>query len=169
MHLDPEHTPAARSRKRLALALVLTAAVMLTELIGGLMSHSLVLLADAGHMLSDAGALGLALFAIWFAARPSPPHRTYGYYRAEILAAVAQAVLLGLVVCFVIFAAVERIRTPPSFAPVPVLLIGGLGLVVNLLGVRLLQSHARGSLTVRGAYLEVLADLFGSVGVIVAR
>ena len=165
---DPEHTPAARSRKRLALALCLTSAVMLVELIGGLASHSLVLLADAGHMLSDAGSLGLALFAIWFAARPSPPHRTYGYYRAEILAAVAQAVLLGLVVCFVIFEAVERLQTPQPFAAVPVLLIGGLGLVVNLVGVQLLHSHARGSLTVRGAYLEVLADLVGSVGVIVA-
>jgi cobalt-zinc-cadmium efflux system protein len=168
MHRDPEHTTAARSRKRLALALGLTATVMLVELIGGLVYNSVVLRADAGHMLSDAASLGLALFAIWFAARPSPPHRTYGYYRAEILAAVAQAVLLGLVVCWVIVEAVERIRTSEPFAPVPVLLIGGLGLVVNLVGARLLRSHAGGSLTVRGAYFELLADLFGSVGVIVA-
>jgi len=168
MHPTPYASHAAHSRKRLAVALVLTGVVVLVELFGGLWSGSLVLLADAGHMLADAGALGLALFAIWFAARPSPPHRTYGYYRAEILAAVAQAVLLGLVAFFVIREAIERLRTPPPFAPAPVLLIGCLGLAVNLVGVKLLHSHARGSLNVRGAYLEVLADLFGSVGVILA-
>jgi cobalt-zinc-cadmium efflux system protein len=161
-------TTAARSRKRLAAVLVLTCTVMIAEVLGGLWSGSLVLLADAGHMLSDAFALGLALFAIWFAARPSPPHHTYGYHRAEILAAVANAVLLALVCFFVIREAILRIRTPADVEPVPVLLIGVVGLVVNLVGVRLLHADARGSLNVRGAYLEVLADMLGSLGVVVS-
>jgi len=157
-----------QSRKRLGLVLVLTCIVMLAELLGGLWSGSLALLADAGHMFSDAAALGLALFAMWFASRPSPPHRTYGYYRAEILAAVANAVLLGIVTFFIIREALERLQNPTPFEALPVLLIGTLGLVVNLIGVRLLHAGARLSLNVRGAYLEVLADLLGSVGVVVA-
>jgi cobalt-zinc-cadmium efflux system protein len=161
-------TTAARSRKRLVVVLILTCSMMLAEVLGGLWSGSLVLLADAGHMLSDAFAIGLALFAIWFAARPSPPHHTYGYYRAEILAAVANAVLLGLVTFFVIREAIVRLRTPAAVEPIPVLLIGCLGLVVNVIGVRLLHADARGSLNVRGAYLEVLADMLGSFGVVVS-
>ncbi len=157
-----------QSRKRLAIVFVLTCTVMCAELIGGLMSGSLVLLADAGHMFSDAAALGLALFAMWFASRPSPPHATYGYYRAEILAAVANAVLLGIVTFFIIREGLERLENPVPFETVPVLVIGGVGLVVNLIGVRLLHAGAQSSLNVRGAYLEVLADLLGSAGVIVA-
>jgi cobalt-zinc-cadmium efflux system protein len=148
--------------------LVLTCTVMLAELVGGLWSGSLVLLADAGHMFSDAAALGLALFAIWFGSRPSPPHRTYGYYRAEILAAVANAVLLGIVTVFIIREGLERLQNPAPFHVLPVLVIGGLGLLVNLIGVRLLHVGARTSLNIRGAYLEVFADLMGSCGVIVA-
>ncbi|MFQ5599655.1 MAG: cation diffusion facilitator family transporter [Candidatus Krumholzibacteriia bacterium] len=164
----PQGTPSASSRKRLALVLGMTCIVMIVEVLGSLWSGSLVLLADAGHMLSDVGALGLALFAIWFAARPSPPHRTFGYYRAEILAAVANAVLLALVTFFVIRESIARLREPPEFQAFPVLLIGCLGFVVNLVGVRLLHAGARGSLNVRAAYLEVLADMLGSLGVIVA-
>ena len=161
-------TAAARSRRRLRIAFVLTTGVMLAELAGGLWSGSLVLLADAGHMLTDAGALGLALFAIWFAARPSPPHRTYGHYRAEILAAVANAVLLGLVCFFIIREAAQRLRHPTPYDAVPVLILGCVGLAVNLVGARLLHADSRRSLNVRGAYLEMLADLFGSLGVVVA-
>ena len=159
---------AAAGRKRLAVVLALTCLVMVAELVGAVWSGALVLLADAGHMLSDASALGLALFAIWYAARPSPPRRTYGHYRAEILAAVANAVLLALVTFFVCREAVLRLRSPAVVEPVPVLLLGCVGLVVNLIGVRLLHAGARSSLNLRGAYLEVLADLLGSIGVIVA-
>lgn len=161
-------TTAAGSRKRLALVLALTCLVMLAELAGGLLSGSLVLLADAGHMLSDASSLGLALFAIWYAGRPSPPQRTYGHYRAEILAAVANAVLLALVTFFVIREAIQRLQTPASVDPLPVLWLGCLGLVVNMIGVYLLRAGARSSLNVRGAYLEVFSDLLGSAGVVVA-
>ncbi len=157
-----------QSRKRLALVLVLTCTVMVAELIGGLWSGSLVLLADAGHMFSDAAALGLALFAMWFASRPSPPHATYGYYRAEILAAVANAVLLGIVTFFIIREALDRLQDPTPFQTLPVLVIGLLGLIVNVIGVRLLHAGARSSLNVRGAYLEVFADMLGSVGVVAA-
>src|SRR5262245_36129436 len=159
---------ASASRKRLAVVLALTGVMMVAELVGGLWSGALVLVADAGHMLSDASALGLALFAIWYAARPSPPQRTYGHYRAEILAAVANAVLLALVTFFVCREAVLRLRSPEVVEPVPVLLLGCAGLVVNLIGVRLLHAGARTSLNVRGAYLEVMADLLGSIGVIVS-
>ena len=107
-------TAASQNRRRLAIVLGLTCVVMLAELAGGLWSGSLVLLADAGHMLSDASALALALFAIWYAARPSPPHRTYGHYRAEILAALANAVLLALVTFFVIREALARLQAPPQ-------------------------------------------------------
>jgi len=147
---------------------VLTCVVMLAELLGAFVSGSLVLLADAGHMLSDASALGLALFAIWYAGRPSPPQRTYGHYRAEILAAVANAVLLALVTFFVVREAIRRLQTPTVVEPLPVLLLGCLGLVVNLIGLRLLRVGARSSLNVRGAYLEVMADMLGSAGVVVA-
>lgn len=159
---------AAANRRRLGIVLALTCMVMLAELAGGLWSGSLVLLADAGHMFSDASALGLALFAIWYASRPSSPQRTYGHYRAEILAAVANAVLLGLVTFFVVREALGRLRTPPAVEPVPVLVLGCVGLVVNWIGVRLLHAGARDSLNVRGAYLEVLADLLASGGVVVA-
>ena len=166
--MEHTHRHQAHSRKRLAVVLGLTSIVMLVELAGGLWSGSLVLLADAGHMFSDAAALGLALFAMWFASRPSPPHRTYGYYRAEILAAVANAVLLGIVTFFIVREGVQRLRDPAALEPLPVLAIGILGLAVNLIGVRLLHAGAQTSLNVRGAYLEVFADLLGSVGVVAA-
>ena len=166
-HATSNHA-AAGNRRRLAWILALTCLVMVLELLGGLWSGSLVLLADAGHMLSDASALGLALFAMWYGARPSPPQRTYGHYRAEILAAVANAVLLALVTFFVAREAIERLRAPTPVDPVPVLLLGCLGLGVNLIGVRVLRTGARASLNMRGAYLEVFSDLLASAGVIVS-
>jgi len=166
-HATSDHG-ASGNRRKLAWILALTCVVMLLELVGGLWSGSLVLLADAGHMLSDASALGLALFAMWYGARPSPPQRTYGHYRAEILAAVANAVLLALVTFFVAREALERLRDPAPVDALPVLLLGCLGLGVNLIAVRVLRTGARASLNMRGAYLEVLSDLLASAGVIVA-
>jgi cobalt-zinc-cadmium efflux system protein len=126
------------------------------------------LLADAAHMFSDVAALGLALFAIWFASRPAPPQATFGYYRIEILAALVNALFLAIVTFFVVREAISRLHAPPEIQGVPVIITGIIGLVANLVAVRVLHEDAQQSLNVKGAYLEVLADTLGSVAVIVA-
>jgi cobalt-zinc-cadmium efflux system protein len=156
------------TRRRLACVLGISGTLMVVEVIGGLLTGSLALVADAGHMLSDVGALGFALFAAWFASRPSPPRVTYGYQRIEILAAQINAMLLGLVLFFVAREAIERLQNPTEIHVGGMALVGALGLAGNLLGVRILHSDARSNLNVRGAYLEVYADLLASVGVLVA-
>jgi cobalt-zinc-cadmium efflux system protein len=158
----------AGARRRLALVLVITFSLMIVEAIGGWLSGSLALLADAGHMLSDVGALGFALFAAWFAARPSPARNTFGYQRIEILAAQINAILLSLVLLFILREAILRLRQPTEIDVGPMALLGALGLAGNLVSVRLLHRHAAANLNVRGAYLEVMSDLLASVGVLVA-
>lgn len=166
----PAHAAPAggAAQRRLAAVLAITLAVLAVEAVGGFLTGSLTLLADAGHMLSDAGAVGLALFAAWFAARPSPPRHTYGYQRAEILAALLNALLLALVSVFVVLEAVRRLREPRDIDVLPMFLIGCLGLAGNLAGMRLLHHHAHANLNVRGAYLEVFADMLASLGVLAA-
>ena len=141
---------------------------MLVEAIGGILTGSLALLADAGHMLSDVGALGFALFAAWFSSRPSPQRHTFGYQRIEILAAQINVTMLALVLFFVAREAIERLRTPHEVNVLPMAFLGVVGLAGNVLSVRLLHEDAHTNLNVRGAYLEVLADLLASVGVLVA-
>lgn len=155
-------------RRRLAAVLAVTAFLAVAEAIGGLWSGSLTLLADAGHMASDCAALALALFAAWVADRPAPPRQTFGAQRAEILAAVANAVLLTVVMVSVIHAAIGRLHTPAPPASGPMFLLGALGLAGNLFGVLVLRGHGHSNLNMRGAYLEVAADLLASVGVLVA-
>ncbi len=159
---------AARSQRRLLLVLGLTAAYMVAEVVGGLLTGSLALLADAGHMLTDVLGLAMASAAIWFAQRPATPARTYGFYRLEILAALANALVLFGVAGGVLLEAWQRFQEPPAIDSLPMLLVAVGGLVVNLVGVRLLHTHAAESLNARSAYLEVLGDLLGSVGVIAA-
>ena len=163
-----EPQAAAATRRRLALVLGISAVLMIVEAIGGMLTGSLALLADAGHMLSDVGALGFALFAAWFASRPSPPRNTYGYQRIEILAAQINAMLLSLVLFFVAREAIERLREPHAIEVGPMAMVATLGLVGNLIGVRVLHGDARSNLNVRGAYLEVFSDLLASIGVLVA-
>jgi cobalt-zinc-cadmium efflux system protein len=165
-HAHPE--AGGRRRKRLTAVLVLSSVVMLCELAVGIVSGSLALLADAVHMFADVTAVGLALFAVWFAGRPSPPNRTYGHHRIEILAAAGNAVLLSVVMVFVVLEALRRLQAPPQLDAWPVLITGTVGLAANLVGARLLHADAKHSLNVRGAYLEVLADALGSVGVVAA-
>ena len=141
---------------------------MVVEAIGGVLTGSLALLADAGHMLSDLGALGFALFAAWFSSRPSPQRHTYGYQRIEILAAQINVTMLALVLFFVAREAVERLRTPHEVNVLPMAFLGVVGLAGNVLSVRLLREDAHTNLNVRGAYLEVMADLLASIGVLVA-
>jgi cobalt-zinc-cadmium efflux system protein len=166
-HAHPASTP-RDTQRRLAIVLGTTIVIMIVEAVGGLLTGSLALLADAGHMLCDVGAIALALFAAWFAARPSGPRNTFGYQRIEILVAQINAVLLGVVLVFVVREAVLRLRQPPEIDVLPMALLGTLGLVGNLFAVRMLHRDAGTSLNVRGAYLEVLSDLLASIGVLVA-
>ena len=159
---------AAGHKKRMAWALGLTLAYMAVEVAGGLITGSLALLADAAHMLTDAGGLALALLAIRFGERPATPQRTYGYLRAEILAALANAVVLLLLTVYILYEAYQRFVDPPEVLGWPMLLVASAGLAVNLVSMRLLAGGASESLNVQGAYFEVLSDMLGSLGVIVA-
>jgi cobalt-zinc-cadmium efflux system protein len=155
-------------RGRLVVVFVITAAVFVLELIGGFVANSLALLADAGHMATDLGGIGLALVAIWFAGRPATRDRTFGYLRLEILAAVVNAVVLFGIAAFVLYEAWRRLAEPPSIQSGLMLAIALVGLAANAISLALLHDAQRESLTMRGAYLEVMGDLAGSVAVIVA-
>jgi cobalt-zinc-cadmium efflux system protein len=154
------------SRRRLGLVLALTWAFLGVEVVAGLLTGSLALLADAGHMLTDAAGLVLALAAMKFAERPPSPRRTYGYHRVEILAALTNGVVLLAVAVFLLVEAWDRLQEPRPVATTEVLVVAFVGLLVNAAGALLLRSGARGSLNLRGAYNEVLADAVSSVGVI---
>lgn len=159
----------ARHAGALCMAFALIVAFLGVQLVVGLATGSLALLSDAGHMATDALGMGMALAAIGVASRPdTADHRTFGLYRIEILAALANAVLLFAVAGYVLFEAVRRLDNPPEVASLPVFVVGVIGLAVNLVAFLLLRRGAADSLNVRGAYLEVVADTLGSVGVIVA-
>lgn len=147
---------------------ILTLIYFIVELIGGILTNSLALLADAAHMLTDVGGLALALFATWIAKKPATPQKTYGYYRVEILAALANAVVLFLISFYILYEAYRRFEEPPEVASAPMLLIAVIGLAINLVGIWNLHHGAKESLNIHGAYLEVVSDALGSVGVIVA-
>jgi cobalt-zinc-cadmium efflux system protein len=170
-HAGHDHarvTAGARSWPILALTLGLTCAVLLIELAGSFFTGSLALLADAGHLLTDAGGLALALFAIWIAHRPPTPAKTYGYYRAEILAALVNALLLMGVAGFILTEAWQRLRTPEPVLAGPMAAVAALGLGVNVVCALLLHRAAAHSLNVRAAYLEVLSDALSSLATLVA-
>jgi cobalt-zinc-cadmium efflux system protein len=153
-------------QKNLLRVLLITGTFMIIEVVGGLLTGSLALLADAGHMLTDVAALGLSAFAMWMAARPSTPEKSYGYHRAEILAAVTNAVVLLLLAVWILYEAYRRVFEPPHVLGIPMLLIGLVGLGVNVASMKLLAHESASSLNVRSAYLEVLSDAISSVGVI---
>jgi cobalt-zinc-cadmium efflux system protein len=162
----PVHAHAGE-RKALGTALALVLGFSAVEVAAGLAAGSLALLADAAHMLSDALALGLALFAAWLAGRPATPERSFGWRRAEVLAALVNAVVLVGLGGWIVWAAIGRLSEPPGVTGGWVLAAGVAGLAVNLAAARVL--HAAGSgLNVRAAMLHVLADLASSVGVVVA-
>ena len=161
-------TAAATGSRSLVLVLAMVLAVGAVEIIGGYLTGSLALLADAGHMATDAAGIGLALLAIWFARRPATPERTFGYGRVEIFAAAVNAVVLLAVAAIIVFEAVRRAADPPEVVGLPMLAIAGLGLAANVVSLRMLHAGARVSLNLRGAYLEVMGDLLGSVAVIAA-
>jgi cobalt-zinc-cadmium efflux system protein len=161
-------TAGAGHRRRLALVLGLTVAVLLAEVAGAVVSGSLALLADAGHMATDAAGIALALGAVTLAQRPAGGRRTFGWQRVEILAAVANGLLLLGVSGYVLVEAVLRIGRPVEIGSGLMMAVAGAGLAVNLVALALLRKGRGASLNVRGAYLEVLGDALGSCAVLVA-
>jgi cobalt-zinc-cadmium efflux system protein len=162
------HTHGSRHKRRLLAVFGLTAGFLLVEAAVGLWTGSLALLADATHMLVDAGGILLSLLAVWFAERPATPAKTYGYYRVEILAALVNGVVLCVMAVAILVATYERMWQPPVVPGGPILAVAALGLLVNLASLRLLHAGAGASLNVRGAYLEVLGDAVSSAIVIAA-
>lgn len=158
----------AANTKRLRWALALAASFMVAEVVGGLAANSLALLADAGHMLSDVAAIGLSLFALWMAARPSGAGKTFGYHRVEILAALVNGATLVALAVWVVVEAVGRLDEPPEVRGPLLLVVAIGGLVVNLIALLVLHGGRDESLNVRGAWLHVMADALGSVQAIAA-
>lgn len=156
----------AAQQTNLWIVLAMTGSFMVIEVIGGLLTQSLAILADAGHMLTDVAALGLSAFAMRMAEKPSTFDKSYGYHRAEILAAVINAVVMLLLAIWILFEAYQRVFEPPRVLGGPMLLIGFVGLAVNVASMKLLAGESALSLNVRSAYLEVLGDAISSVGVI---
>lgn len=169
MHDHHHHHGAdAVSRRRLALTLALTAGYMVAEVVGGWLSGSLALLADAGHMFGDTAALALSLVAMWIAQRPRTPQQTYGYARSEILAASINGAALFVIAVFVAIEAIGRLESPPEVqGPLAAGVAAG-GLLMNLVALRLLWTSKDHNLNLRGAFLHVLSDALGSVGALLA-
>ena len=166
---DHSHASAAtRNQRRLAVVLALAVTTLVVELVGAAVANSLALLADAGHVFTDVAGITLALVAIRFAQRPATSNRTFGYLRLEILAAVVNAVLLLLIAAFVLVEAWQRLSQPPDISPGAMLAFALVGLVANGISLFILREAQATSLNMRGAYLEVMGDLAGSVAVIVA-
>lgn len=159
---------AGRNKKSLAIVFGLTSFYLIVEVIGGLWTGSLALLADAGHMLTDVAGVGLALLAIWFAEKPASPERTYGYYRIEIVAALTNAVVLILISLYILYEAYERYKNPPEVQSAAMLGVAAIGLVINIIGMYILRAGSEESLNMKGAYFEVLSDMLTSIGVIIA-
>jgi cobalt-zinc-cadmium efflux system protein len=168
-HGHHHHADARKiSRNRLLTVIMLSGTFMIVEAIAGFMTGSLALIADAGHMLGDVAALALAFFAIWLSSRPAGPSRTYGYHRSEILAALANSVLLVLISIFVLVESLQRFGNPPHVQSTQMLIVAVVGLCINLVSMRLLSDQQDGSLNAKAAYLEVMSDMLASLGVIFA-
>lgn len=167
-HRHPHVGTDGQAGARLSWTLGLTLTYMVAELVGARLTNSLSLLADAGHMLSDAGALGLSLFALWMARRQPTPSRTFGYYRTEILAALANGAVLLTLAAFIAREAVERVVAPPAVRGSVLMIVAAGGLLVNVVGMLVLRRGVHESLNVRGAFLHVASDALGSVQVLLA-
>src|SRR5580765_5703575 len=158
----------AKSVSNLKIALALTFLFMIAEAVGGWLTNSLALLADAGHMLTDVAALTLTLTAIWFASRPATSKKTFGYYRLEILAAFVNGIVLVLLSLWIIYEAVGRWQAPPEVRGTALTVIAVGGLVVNIIAAYLLHADHKHDLNIRGAFLHVVGDMLGSVAAITA-
>lgn len=169
-HQGHDHSHAAVTEgnaKKLTIALILTTTFLIIEFIAGLITQSLALLSDAAHMFTDAAALAIALAAIKIAKRPADDKRTFGYQRFEILAALFNASMLFFVAMYILYEAYQRFTQPPEIQSIGMLVVASIGLVINLISMKILMSSATESLNMKGAYLEVLSDALGSLGVII--
>lgn len=164
-HFDP-----SGNKKGLMIALIITVGIMFLEFFGGLVTNSLALLSDSGHMLNDASSLALSLVAVWFATKPASPNKTYGFHRFEILAALLNGVTLFVVAGFIIVEAYGRFFEPPTVASGSMMLIACIGLLANVASAWSLmrKGDVKNNINLRSAYLHVLGDALGSVGAIVA-
>ncbi|GKU80435.1 cation diffusion facilitator family transporter [Paenibacillus sp. L3-i20] len=164
------HHHGPNNKAGLLIALIITSGIMFLEFFGGLITNSLALLSDSGHMLSDAGALALSLAAMFLAAKAATRKKTFGYHRFEVLAALLNGVTLFVIAGFIIAEAVERFSEPPTVASGSMMIIASIGLLANLASAWFLmrKSDVKGNLNVRSAYLHVIGDALGSVGAIVA-
>lgn len=167
-HHGHRHEGRGQHKTRLMGTLALTVAYMIAEILGGYLADSLALLADAGHMFSDAVALGLSLFAAWIAQRPPTPQHSYGYYRAEILAALANGATLVAIAVLIFVEAVHRISAPEPVRGMLMLSIAAGGLAVNLAGLAILHGGKDENLNLRGAWLHLLTDALGSIAALTA-
>lgn len=164
-----QHQASRRASQRaLLLVFAITVSFLVVEVVGGVLTNSLALLADAGHMLSHVAALALGMFAIWMAMRPATATRTYGFHRVEILAALANGVMLVAIAIYIFWQAGHRLQEPPEVKSLPMLLVAMAGLGANVASGSLLYRHSKDSLNVRGIFLHLVADALGSVGAISA-
>ncbi|MBS2004357.1 MAG: cation transporter, partial [Cyanobacteria bacterium SZAS LIN-5] len=156
------------SKKGMLTVLALTGTYMVIECVTGYFTGSLAMFADAGHMLSDVAALVLSLLAVWFASKPATPGKTYGYYRSEILAGFFNALALVVLSLVVLYEAYRRLSSPPEVHGIPVLVVAAIGLIMQLVSLKMLKKSADASINTRAAYLEILGDSLASVGVIIS-
>ena len=166
MSTHPHRPEGPSGTRELILALLITVSFMMVEVVAALISGSLALLADAGHMLTDVSALSLSLFAAWIATKPATPEKSYGYYRTEILAALINGVALCLLVIWIGARALQRLHNPPDVLTGPMLVAAVLGLAANLASSRILAGAGTRNLNIRGARINVIGDALGSCGVI---
>jgi len=164
---EHNHHQTAGGTRPLLFALLIVLVIMVAEIVGGLLSNSLALLSDAGHMLVDALALSISLIAIWIARRPANTAKTFGYHRVEIMAALANGVILALVAIYIFYRAYQRLLEPPQVEASLMMTIAAIGLVANLAGILLLRRARHTSINIKAAFWHVLGDTVSSLGVIV--
>jgi cobalt-zinc-cadmium efflux system protein len=166
-HKGHSHTAGVTNERKLAWAIGLTGTFLIAEIVGGILTGSLALLSDAAHMFTDVMALVIALVAIRIGKRAADNRRTFGYRRFEILAAAFNAIILFLVALYILYEAYDRFQSPPDIKTGGMLIVAAIGLLVNIISMRILASGSKSSLNMKGAYLEVFADMLGSIGVII--
>src|SRR5277367_2156154 len=158
----------AQSKSKMLTVLIIICLYMVVEVVTAIFTHSLALLADAGHLITDVGGITLGLIALWFAAKPATLEKTYGYYRSEILAGFLNALALAGISIFIVTEAYQRLKAPPEVASAPVFAVALLGIAVNYISLKLLGDSHGQSINTRAAYLEILSDFVVSIGVMVS-
>lgn len=154
--------------KQLKVVFAMTASYFVIEVIAGFLTNSLALLSDAAHMLTDVGGQALALFAIWMSSWPRNNHKTYGYYRVEILSALTNALVLIFISVFIFLEAWQRFKDPPSVAAVPMLIVAFFGLIINVISINILRVGSKESINIKGVFFEVISDMLSSIAVVIA-